>query len=124
MNRLYRFTVILAATCVSGCMATATIPGDKDLRHTLRRGETVTVYGTNGSITTMFVGKVTEKELVGSRISAPYTQIKIPRESISEVHAKRIHAGKTIGAVVIGTILLPPIILICAMDDFRCLDGY
>jgi hypothetical protein len=124
MKGLKQFTVMLSAMCLSGCMATASIPGDKDLARYLRRGEKVTVYTTDGSVTTMFVGKVKEKELTGSRIGTPYKRVNIPRGSIAEVHAERVHAGKTFGAIVLGTILIPPVILFCGLDDFSCLDGY
>lgn len=116
MKGLKRFAVILAITCLSGCMATASIPGDKDLVLHLRHGEKITVYTRDGSVTTMFVGKVTAAELVGSRIVAPYQSVSIPRESITEVHAERVHAGKTVGAIVLGTILIPPIIVLGALD--------
>lgn len=113
---LQRFTIVLATICLAGCMATASIPGDKDLVGYLRHGEKITVYTLDGSVTTMFVGKVTERELVGSRIVTPYQPVIIPREHIAEVHAERVHAGKTAAAIVLGMILIPPMIVLAALD--------
>jgi len=116
MKVVKRFAVVLAAMCLSGCMAMASIPGDKDLVRYLRPGEEISVYALDGSVTTMFVGKVTERELVGSRIVPPYESISVPRGQITEVQAERVHAGKTVGAIVLGTILIPPMIVFAALD--------
>jgi len=124
MKGLKRFAIILAAMSLSGCMTTASIPGDKDLVRSLRHGEQVTVYATDGSVTTMFVGKVTEREVVGSETDAPYKPVSIPRENVKEVHAERVHAGKTFGAIVLGTILIPTYFVLCMMDDLSCFDDY
>lgn len=117
MITLARLLVLVMLVTTTGCMTTQPVDFERGPQRRIYEGEELTVYLKDGTRLQMLVGKVTDGELIGSEPEPPYRRMAFRYDDIEAITADRVDGGRTVGAALLGLIIIPPLMALWMLSE-------